>query len=138
MFFDLVIGHPVDMSLPGMMVPGMDADFMTGVGTGFDDIAETTADPGSRPHGSHQENVHAIKAGSFGAEHFPQKGWFQQTPDMTAHIIRSGGEEKRCPDPVFVQDPAEIRHSVAGAPEGVYIDPECDLHFLQNSPDSTA
>ena len=57
---------------------------------------------------------------------------------MASHVVRSRGKEKRRPDAVFIQHAAEIRDTVARSAVGVNIDSKRNLHFVVNSPDSTA
>ena len=72
-----------------VVVPGVQADFVTVVGGRTDHRRRLEADVRSGPERAAQQDVPAVQAGRPGAHHLDQEGGPQQPPDMAPHVVRA-------------------------------------------------
>jgi hypothetical protein len=132
---DLGAGHFGDAALPGVMVPGVESDFVARSGAGADDFRQFFANDRSGTQRAAKKDIPAIQARGTRAQHLPQEGRPQQAQEMPAHIVRADGKEERGAKVMSRQGCAESRHAQAGASVGIDIDPQSDRSHGVNSPD---
>lgn len=101
-----------------MVIPGVQPHFMMLRGLA-DDRFIFRADAPAGPCGSGQQDIPAVERCRARAQHFVQKGRFNQAPQVTPHIVWPDAEEKRRAHVVFAQQLQQPRHTLARAAKGV-------------------
>ncbi len=124
---ELLHAPDAGVGLPGMVVPGVQADLVAGGLGPPHQRAEFAADRLARPGGAGQQDVPAIQAGGARAEHLPEERRARQAPEVAAHVVRADAEEEGRLQPGFVEQLEQPRHPVAGAAEGVDVDAQAGL-----------
>ncbi len=116
------------VGLPAMVIPGVQPHLVTGLLSPAHQVAQVTTDRFARPGGTGQENIPAIQPCRIGAQHLPEELRFDQTPQVTAHVVRAYAEKKRRLDPRFLEHVEQPGHPFTGTPIGIDIDAQPRLH----------
>ena len=94
------------MRLPGVVIPGMQADLVAGFGGGPDYRRQPVADERAGPERAAKEDVPPIEIAGAASEHLGQERGAEEPPEVAAHVVGADGEEERRLDAVCGKKPA--------------------------------
>ena len=106
----------------------MQPDFMSLVRCPANHRCPFFSDDRTRKKGAAQKDIPSIEAGRVTSQHLQKEGRFEQTPDVTSHVVRTYRKEKRPFDAMFGQGIAQRWNTQLGAPVGIYINSKAEFH----------